>query len=652
MNRSQRRKHKKKVRKRGLNVDCDDARLTEAASLQKQGDIENSHALYEAILADDPKNFTAWHLCGLCDMQMGNLDAAITRISKALKIRPRYPVALNNLGLALHAAGRTEEAAATFRKALRFQSDFADAYHNLGNAHLDLAEYKDAAANYQTALRHRSDFPEVHYSLGNLYREQGRLGDAIIAYDRAVKLRPLFLEALINLGATEMLTGQIAEARSHLRQALAIDPNNPEILSNLGMTLILSGAAEEAIEVLQRAVQLEPKKLSAHASLAGALQKEGRRDDAIRHFRICTELAPRDPGQLYNLGTHLMGNGDIKDASVHLELALQLDPDHALTRNALGMLQLTQGDWAAGWANYLYRREVPDATVQRRKALGTLWNGEVLDGKSIYLWGDQGLGEHLLFSSLLPPLIDRAAKVAVECENRLLSLFQRSFPMVNFQSFEDAKASPNVSDSFDFYSCLSDIGPWLRPTPETAPTVAPYLVADERATQRLRESYCGLSHPVVGVSWYSKNVDYGFKSMPLEDLTPILSTPEVTFVDLQYGDTTTERTSLTDKTGITLIHDDDVDQMLDVDLFASQVAAMDMVVSISNTTAHLACALGVPTLLMLDAAPIWYWSRTGSQSLWYTTAELFRQTRRGVWADVIKAVANVFGDRLAQHRRD
>ena len=149
---------------------------------------------------------------------------------------------------------------------------------------------------------------------------------------------------------------------------------------------------------------------------------------------------------------------------------------------------------------------------------------------------------------------------------------------------------------------------------------------------------------MVGVAWISKNKRIGHqKSMTLGDLAPLAVRPGITLVDLQYGDTEAERRAFAAETGVTLVHDDHIDQMADLDAFAAQVAAMDLVISVSNTTVHFAGALGVPVWVMLHMVPLNYWMLDREDSPWYPSARLFRQSEPGQWADVIRRV----GDALA-----
>ena len=128
------------------------------------------------------------------------------------------------------------------------------------------------------------------------------------------------------------------------------------------------------------------------------------------------------------------------------------------------------------------------------------------------------------------------------------------------------------------------------------------------------------------------------------DWRPLAEIEGIRFVDLQYGDTAEERARFERQTGTPIIHDDGIDQIADLDAFAAQVAAMDLIISVSNTTVHLSGALGVPTWVLLNTLPLCVWMAEGEDSPWYPSLRLFRQTRAGEWADVIGRVADALQD--------
>ena len=256
------------------------------------------------------------------------------------------------------------------------------------------------------------------------------------------------------------------------------------------------------------------------------------------------------------------------------------------------------------------------------------------------VWGEQGIGDEVHFAAMVPDLIDAGARVVLECERRLAPLFGRSFPEAMCVALENPPAAETMGNDIDFQVPSGNLGAWLRPDLDSFPDRESYLVADENRVAELKDRYRdGTGDRLVGIAWISKNPEIGKdKSMALADWRPLTEIGGIRFVDLQYGDTADERARFERQTGTPIIHDDAIDQMADLDAFAAQVAAMDLVISVSNTTVHLSGALGVPTWVLLNTLPLCVWMAKGEDSPWYPSLRLFRQTKAGEWADVIGRV--------------
>ncbi|MBF0444416.1 MAG: hypothetical protein HQL68_02420, partial [Magnetococcales bacterium] len=335
-------------------------------------------------------------------------------------------------------------------------------------------------------------------------------------------------------------------------------------------------------------------------------------------------------------------------------------PDNSDACHNLGLLQLLLGDFKNGWKNIDFRWKSDLLDYNRyARCKKLLWSGESLAFKRVLVWEEQGVGESILFSSMVPDLIALGAKVVLECDKRLIPLFSRSFPKITCIHNRDPLTINSPHNRYDFIVPFGNLCRWLRPDINSFVSSATNLVASTKKKEVFRSRYRDIALQVedenrpinqpgvlrnnknilVGISWYSKSLGHGKnKSMTLLDLQSLIAIPGVTFVNLQYGDTLREREEFIKKTGIKIINDDSIDQMKDLDSFAAQVAAMDMVVTISNTTAHMAGALRIPTLLMLATVPLWYWKLDCDDSPWYPGLRIFRQKTRGEWEDVVDQV--------------
>jgi len=371
----------------------------------------------------------------------------------------------------------------------------------------------------------------------------------------------------------------------------------------------------------------------------------GQPEAAIEHYREALEVDPNNTPAATVLGSALMQEGDHEGAIAQRRRAVDMDPENAEAHYYLGFSLLLLGLLEEGWTEFEWRWRV-EGGEKKRDFPQPYWEGGNINGKSILVWSEQGVGDEVQFAGMIPDLLSRGADVVLECEPRLVPLFERSFPGVRCLPKQDPPVAEAISGDIDFQVPGAGLGRWLRADFAEFPGRASYLVADTEHRETLQARYReGSDDLLVGVAWHSKNADIGQqKSMTLLDLRPIADVPGVRFIDLQYGDTADERAAFEEETGIRVHRDDSVDQMKDLDAFAAQVAAMDLVVSVSNTTVHIAGALGVPAWVLLHHLPLSVWMLDRDDSPWYPSLRLFRQTEAGQWADVIERVTARLAD--------
>lgn len=256
------------------------------------------------------------------------------------------------------------------------------------------------------------------------------------------------------------------------------------------------------------------------------------------------------------------------------------------------------------------------------------------------VWQEQGVGDVILYAGMIPDLLEQGARLIVECELRLVPLLARSFPQARVVMRSDPVHA--LTREARWQSPLGSLCRWLRRHEADFPRRGPYLVPDATRVSELRKRYRELGQgPVIGISWRSSNYKVGKqKSLSLSEWAPLLALSGATFVNLQYGDCREELLSLKQDFGVTVHHDETVNSLQDLDGFAAQVAAMDLVISTSNSTVHFAGASGVPvwTLLSRGEALLWYWFQEGEDSPWYPSMRLFRQELPGDWSGLLARV--------------
>jgi hypothetical protein len=247
--------------------------------------------------------------------------------------------------------------------------------------------------------------------------------------------------------------------------------------------------------------------------------------------------------------------------------------------------------------------------------------------------------------------VERGAKVVLLCSPRMAPLFARSFPDVFVLAAGQQPHDPAAVQGLEFQASVGDLGAALRPSFDAFPPRKMLLKADAAQTGALRQRYQAAApgNLLAGISWRSKNEEIETaKSIPLREWAPILTTPGVTFVNLQYGESAGELADARRETGVSVLTDPEVDPLVDLDAFAAQTAAMDIVISSSNTTVHMAGTLGRPTLALVPSnhGRLWYWFLERSDSPWYPSVRLFRQDQGLGWQPGMAAVA----DHLAKSR--
>ena len=514
-----------------------------------------------------------------------------------------------NDALALHRAGRLAEAVAIYEAILAVDDDHAGAWLNLGSAQRQSGDIAKAVASLRRAADLAPDHPGVLFNLGNALAENDNL----------------------------------REAERSLRRASEIDPAFTDAFNNLADVLLRLDRNVEALEILKAGLKAVPDHLGMLINRGNAEHRLGDIGNAVRHFRRALDLVPGDTRAMRNLGNAMRTSGDLVAAEQALRAALSQGPDDTETHCVLAFTLLAQGQFGAGWREYRWRWQSPEHEPARPfRARWPEWDGFDSPGRHLLVWGEQAVGDELMFATMLPDIARLNLRVTFETEHRLQPLFQRSFPQWSVIA-RRTPADPIVErGAFDAQIALGDLGHLLRPDEAAFAGGAAYLRADAEEVDRFRTAYQDRAGPRrrVGLAWKSGAEQAGTpRSVPLDALVPLLRRDDCWFVNLQYGDVADELAHLEQAYGVTVFNDPNVDQMNDLDSFAAQVASLDLVISSANTTVHMAGALGVPVWVMLSHHHDWRWMQGRENSPWYPSVRLFRQSDPGAWPDMVERLA-------------
>jgi tetratricopeptide (TPR) repeat protein len=548
-------------------------------------------------------------------------------------------VAYNRHAISLAMQGRLEEAISYFNQALWLNPDLTEAHSNLGNVYYFQGQFEAAVACYERALRLDANFPVAHNNLGTALSCLGRYEEAATHCRKALSLRTDYAEAHNNLGIALKGQDQVDEAITHYQEAIRLRPDYAEAHNNLGLAFAQRKDQQAAISSYQEALRLKPDYAEAHYNLGLMLAESDRLEEAIACYRQALWLKPDHAESHYALGVALAAQGKPEEAGRSYEQDLWYKPDYADARFAFGVTHLVLGNFDQGWPGYEWR-SLSQRHIPRWSFSQPPWDGSPLDGRSILLYTEQGLGDTLQFIRYAPLVQQRGGKVTVWCPREAVSL------LASCRGVDDLVTEVSADWSGTHASLLSLPG-ILRTNLATIPAEVPYLRPDgQRVEHWKRETDALLPTPgarahrnlKVGIAWQGspKHPHDRKRSIPLRSFAPLAQVPGVRLISLQVGPGTEQ---LRDLAGTFALVDlgsrFDTTSIMDA---AAAVATLDLIITVDSAIAHLAGALAVPVWVLLPYVPDWRWLLGREDSPWYPSMRLFRQNEPGSWEVVFGRV--------------
>ena len=526
---------------------------------------------------------------------------------QALAGNPRSFAALNLLGFVLAQVGRIAEAADCLGRAVAENP-------------------RDTAAQN---------------NLGYILQQLDRPVEALACYDRAIGAEPKHAGAHCNRGHVLLALGRKEEALASCDRALALAPSLAEAHLNRGNALRELGRREAALASFRRAIELDPQMAAAHNDCGALLQKLGRMAESEQSYRQAIALAPTFAEAHNNLGALLRELGRDEDAIACFDRAIAARSDYADAHWNKSLALLAVGDYARGWPLYEWRWKIARGISARRALPQPLWLGdEPLDGKTILLYAEQGLGDAIQFARYAKLVADRGARVLLEIPASLLRLFATLGGVAELVRLGDPLPA------FDCHCPLMSLPLAFRTELATIPAPRAYLAADLADAERWRSRLGNPGATRVGLAWAG-----GFRldqpelwdldarrNIGLAHLAP-LEDPRIAFYSLQKGERAEAelaRLRAEGWGGPKIV--DFTAELRDFADTAALVSALDLVITVDTAIAHLAGALGKPVWILNRFDSCWRWLRGRTDSPWYATARLYTQLRPRDWTAVIDAV--------------
>lgn len=557
-----------------------DRRLDQALLHHREGRLDDALERYKELLKDSKPPLPAFLNASAIWRSNQETDQAIICLKRGSQIYPREPGLWNNLGNCHLDKGELAKSVVAYRRSLSFEESFSDARVSLASCLRDMGHLHLAYATLHTRFQKYNNQDERH-----------KLLVPLVETVLAISNQP---EGQRNHENIEQLVGEV---ETELRQQLAdSDPSKAGLV--MTQIWIQLDKLDKALESRQRLIVDTQNFLAAKPELS--LKK--------KFWSSWNTLS-------WHLAIKLLKKGRLKEGWKLYE--------HGLQVSAEGPQR-----WQRSLKKPFTPAEVP------------FWKGEDLAGRNLLLLGEQGIGDSMMFTTLLPRLQEEGAKISLLPGDRLIKIYRRSLPDVDVLSMGDFRNKKINYQELDLQSPLGSICQYrFTELNEYAPQ-SPFLKADFDQTSSLRSKYQD-GRPLIGISWQGggKASRIPMKSIGLKELTPLLSRKDCRFVSLQYGDDAPHLERYRKASGVNVLHDDSIDPLRDMDGWLSQVAAVDAVISIANTTIHGAGGLGKPTLCLVSSQSDWRWIDPSIYRgcYWYPSVESAYQSEKGDWSPALQA---------------
>jgi tetratricopeptide (TPR) repeat protein len=645
--------------------------------LAQTGRLDQAAAAFHQLTITHPQDADVFNNLGLVRGQQGQLDEAIACYQRAVKLRPSFAAAQKNLNLALE---QMQAQSKTLADRIRADGQSAAATSHALNERattlIEQGQFDEARVLLQRAVELEPAHADANINLANVFVRLERYDDAIVQYKKALQLRPDHFGSHYILGIALQDKGQLAEAEKHFRQAILLNPNFADTYNSLGLALIGQGRVDEAVACYHDALRLRPDYLAACINLGAALEQQEKLDEAIACCEYALRLDPRSAAACCNMGMALKRQGKLDAAMARFDQTVDLEPTYGAAHWNRATTWLLQGDFERGWVEYECRWMQPD--FGNRHFIQPAWDGSSLEGKTILIYAEQGIGDTFQFVRYVRLVQQRGGHVVFQCPPKLLKL------MGNLPEIDSLVVKDSPMSAFDVHAALLSLPGIFHTSLATVPAEVPYLYPKCELVEQWRKTMCEVRGSTFDVRKISSDIEHrtsnvahsansegltsnfaqGFKvgiawqgnpefredrqrSMPLACFAPLARVPGVQLISLQKVAGTKQlrdpgvRLSVLDLADRL---DEEVGPFMDT---AALIKNLDLIISSDTAVPHLAGALGVPVWVALPTIPDWRWLLDREDSPWYPTMRLFRQCRYGHWDDVFERMADELKSFLA-----
>ena len=516
----------------------------------------------------------------------------------------------------------------------------SQAINKLAYIALRKQDYALAQKRFDTALKINPNDPEALRQVGYIFFNQKDRKKAIPLLEKSLKYDPSRPQTWNMLGRAYESTGDEDKALNAYVKAVEADPEYGNGWLNAGKIYHLSGNHEKALKFYDKALVTLRNSQAVYNNLGSLLKTMQRFDDSEKVYQKGIKLYPESPGMLYNLGNLMREQGRTQDAIKYFDQSLKINNDAPAVHWNLALAHLLDGNIKKGFEEYLWRWDYDQFPTKKRHFKQPMWDGKSFDGKTLFIYLEQGVGDWIQFARWIPKVAKmkgKTGKLIVECHGGLKKMFQE------IEGVDHVQYREETPPTFDMQVPYMTIPYLLEETLDSMPKDVPYLKVPRAAKHRIPESVTKPTDNLkVGITW-AGNPNHGNdknRSSSLRHWLPLFELEGISWFSLQKGQKENEPQELKilDKVEVLGPHFQDYSET------AAVMEELDLIITVDTSVAHMAGALGRPTWVLIPHVPDWRWLMDRDDSPWYPTARLFRQDESRTWASILPSLRKALAD--------
>ncbi len=562
----------------------------------------------------------------LKDFSQGKKEIAYKKLKKIFKKNTNDDQLRFNLAVIEQSLNLSEEAIGNYKFLIKKNNNYK-AMINLYILYMKEGGYLEGLNLINKLITHNITIDNLIKDKAFALYKLKRFNESIIICENYLK-KNIDTSFLNILGLNYLANENLIKAEEVLKQALNIDKKNPFILNSLGRLYHEKRDSKNAEIYLLKAYDLKKDSYEIINNLAGFYREEGKYSKSIKLYHEAIEMNPNNSTITNNLAKAYFDINEFDVAKKYCLDALKINKSDGNIQKILSLIYLREQNYKEGWSYFDGRLNLSDF-VEKNSSINNIREKLLINKKlnknlKILVLREQGVGDEILYGTMYNDLLRSYEDVTIECDKRLQNIFCYSFPKYKKSFVEFGKISKNkkLINEYDIAIYAGSLGKFFRNNIESFDNDS-YLKVENNLIKKSKEKLNSLNEKInIGISWKSfKNRYANEKSLTLENLKNIFDTKNCNFINLQYGDVKDEVRNYNKKFNKNIISFEDLDLLNDFDNLASVLKNLDLFISVSNSTAHLAGSLGVETLLIRpdNHALFHYWNQPSNKTPWYKT---------------------------------